>query len=174
MSFRVALLSWGLAVLVAPRPVGGVEALSEAPVPPKTGGSVGVASFERAGADRGTQPDVATLLAQRLGTRGVERVVGGFGRLGDETAAEVERPFDRGDVVGGGAGAEVVIVADRGKGEEKRDEEEGKHGAMVTNRWGFVTGGKVGLGWLTAAGSHRHLRTDPHRVLLAEAEDIAF
>jgi lipopolysaccharide transport protein LptA len=60
---------------------------SDAAVPPTTGVAIGVAPFERAGAPGATVPDVATLLAERLATKGVERVVGPA-ELGARAAAE--------------------------------------------------------------------------------------
>lgn len=49
--------------------------------------SIGVAPFERVAPPEASVPDVATLLADRLGTRGVERVIGPA-QLGAEAAAE--------------------------------------------------------------------------------------
>ncbi len=84
-----------------------VEALSDAGVSPKTEGSIGVAPFERAGAARGALPDVAALLAQRLSTRGVERVVGptelSSTALADPRPDQVVEWADR-------AGVEAVVV----------------------------------------------------------------
>ena len=77
MSLRPLLAaSLAATLLVAALPACAAEPLSAEPVSPKTEGSIGVVSFERAGATSGSMPDVAILLAQRLSTRGVERVVG--------------------------------------------------------------------------------------------------
>lgn len=73
-AFLCGFLGW--AVLVPSLLAGAAEPLSDAAVVPKTEGSIGVAPFERAGAAREALPDVAALLARRLSTRGVERVVG--------------------------------------------------------------------------------------------------
>ena len=96
------LLALGIA-----RAPAAAQPLSEGAVPPKTRGSIGVAPFERAGANRGGQPDVAALLAQRLGTRGVERVVGpdelSVDALADPRASTVADWADR-------AGVHAVVV----------------------------------------------------------------
>ncbi len=60
---------------------------SEVSVSPRGGVAIGVAPFERAGAPGASVPDVATLLAERLATKGVERVVGPA-KLGARAAAE--------------------------------------------------------------------------------------
>jgi lipopolysaccharide transport protein LptA len=46
------------------------------PVSPKTQVAIGVAPFERVAAEGASVPDVATLLANRLATKGVDRIVG--------------------------------------------------------------------------------------------------
>ena len=60
---------------------------SGSPVSPTTKLAIGVAPFESAGAPGAGVPDVATLLAERLATKGVERVVGPA-KLGARAAAE--------------------------------------------------------------------------------------
>jgi lipopolysaccharide transport protein LptA len=63
----------GLALL--PLAAGAVES-SDAPVSPKAQLAIGVAPFERVAAEGASVPDVATLLADRLATKGVDRIVG--------------------------------------------------------------------------------------------------
>jgi lipopolysaccharide export system protein LptA len=60
-------------------------------VSPTTKLAIGVAPFERAGAPGASVPDVATLLAERLATKGVERVVGPA-KLGARATAEPSAP----------------------------------------------------------------------------------
>jgi len=78
-------------LIVAPAfaadPARGQDRSSDAPVSPTNQVAIGVAPFERAGAPGASVPDVATLLAERLATKGVERVVGPA-KLGARSAAE--------------------------------------------------------------------------------------
>lgn len=76
----------GASALVA-GPARATAGSSDAAVPPTTRMAIGVAPFERAGAPGASVPDVATLLAERLATKGVERVVGPA-ELGARAAAE--------------------------------------------------------------------------------------
>jgi lipopolysaccharide export system protein LptA len=89
-------------LLVAAVPAAAAEALSGAAVSPKTEGSIGVVSFESAGATRQSMPDVAILLAQRLSTRGVERVVGpdelSIAAVADPTPDQIVSWADEADV----------------------------------------------------------------------------
>jgi lipopolysaccharide export system protein LptA len=61
-------------------------ASSEAPVPPRTQLAIGIAPFERVASPGAAVPDVAALLADRLATKGVERVVGPTGLAAHATA----------------------------------------------------------------------------------------
>lgn len=105
---RRPLLGVALAagLLVATLPACAVEALSDEAVSPKTGGSIGVVPFESAGATSGSMPDVSILLAQRLSTRGVERVVGpdelNITAVADPTAEQVVE-------WAGEAGVEILV-----------------------------------------------------------------
>jgi lipopolysaccharide export system protein LptA len=79
----VAFLIAGPSLAADPDPDGS----SDAPVSPTQKLAIGVAPFERAGAPGTSVPDVATLLAERLATKGVERVVGPA-ELGARSVAE--------------------------------------------------------------------------------------
>lgn len=81
-----SLLGIGSVVLAASLSRAAGES-SEASVSPREEVAIGVAPFERAGAPGASVPDVATLLAERLATKGVERVVGPA-KLGARAAAE--------------------------------------------------------------------------------------
>ena len=60
----------------APGPWAGAQTLSEASVPPKPSMAIAVAAFEGAGPAGSEVPDVSSLLADRLATKGVGQVVG--------------------------------------------------------------------------------------------------
>ncbi len=83
---------WSLAagLVLLPLAVGAVES-SDVPVSPKAQLSIGVAPFERVAALGASVPDVATLLADRLATKGVDRIVGPaeLGTSASEPNAEV-------------------------------------------------------------------------------------
>jgi lipopolysaccharide export system protein LptA len=68
-------------------PDAGAKQSSDARVSPTRKTAIGVAPFERAGAPGAAVPDVATLLAERLVAKGVERVVGPAS-LGARSVAE--------------------------------------------------------------------------------------
>jgi lipopolysaccharide transport protein LptA len=62
-------------LVLLPLAAGAVES-SDVPVSPKAQLAIGVAPFERVAAEGASVPDVATLLADRLATKGVDRIVG--------------------------------------------------------------------------------------------------
>jgi lipopolysaccharide export system protein LptA len=77
---RLALLAW---LVLAPA-ARAVEPAGESAAPRI---AIGVAAFESAGPADAAQPDIATLLADRIGTHGVHRVVGPA-QLGAKSVAE--------------------------------------------------------------------------------------
>lgn len=102
----------GTGVAFAADPGPGSERSSAPPVSPTRVAGIGVAPFERAGAPGTTVPDVATLLAERLVAKGVERVVGP-GSLGARSVAEPSVAEVSGWASQHGLGAIVVGRATR-------------------------------------------------------------
>lgn len=80
----------------------GAQPSSSGPVAPKTGLSIAVAPFERVGGVSEDVPDVAMMLARRLSTLGVERVVSprelGVPPIGDPDAEMAAEWASRSDV----------------------------------------------------------------------------
>lgn len=73
---RRAARWWPLGLLLLPLSGAAATESSAAAVPPKTPLAIGVAPFEQVAAEGASVPDVASLLADRLATKGVDRIVG--------------------------------------------------------------------------------------------------